>query len=50
MTSCMVDKNRDCFWGTVPVDEWTYCEKLKVMGEKDGVGDRYLTERLRAVS
>lgn len=38
--------NPDCFWGEVPVDEWTYAKKLRAWGAADGVGDAYLKQRL----
>ena len=52
MQSCDVnppDENPDCFWGTVPVDQWTYCEKLLEMGTKHGAaasGGSKLMDRL----
>lgn len=38
--------NPDCFWGSVPVDEWTYCEKLRQLGEEKGTGEALVRERL----
>ena len=49
MESCMSvppSVNPDCFWGEVPVDEWTYATKLRAWGAADNVGDTYLKERL----
>lgn len=51
MESCMVvppDVNPNCFWGEVPMDEWTYCSKLREMGASDGRGDSLLSQRLHA--
>jgi len=51
MESCMVvppDVNPNCFWGEVPMDEWTYCSKLREMGASDGQGDALLSQRLHA--
>lgn len=50
MQSCMEvppSVNEDCFWGEVPVDQWTYCEKLRAMGVHSGEGDELLLKRLR---
>jgi hypothetical protein len=50
MQSCMVVQptiNEDCFWGEVPVDQWTYSEKLRAMGAHSGEGDELLQKRLR---
>jgi hypothetical protein len=52
MQSCDVnppDENPDCFWGKVPVDQWTYCEKLLEMGTEKGAaaqGGSKLMDRL----
>jgi hypothetical protein len=30
------ERNPDCFWGPVPVDEWTFAKKLRMMNEQAG--------------
>ena len=58
MQSCMTnppDENPHCFWGDVPIDEWTYCEKLRAMGAANAAegedpykaGEALLSERLK---
>ena len=53
------EDNPDCFWGEVPVDQWTYCEKVRALGTAEALkmgeseesaaeaGDAALLERLR---
>jgi|AntAceMinimDraft_1070359.scaffolds.fasta_scaffold101083_2 hypothetical protein len=49
MESCMNTspaQNPSCFWGDVPMDQWTYCAKLRALGAYDGQGDSLLAQRL----
>ena len=39
--------NPNCFWGDVPMDQWTYCAKLRELGQYDGQGEALLAQRLR---